>query len=153
MTRDVFSGWTTDPYRRYQQRFWDGRQWTAHVANGHLSGEDPIDHQLPKPVEAYTPEEWELRRRQEAARRAAWWRKARPYIAIAIAIVLILGGLAYYRANYTCSGLRDHLGNAKAARGLGGGTDDERRAVDDAARRARQRGCNIDDLIGDNVGQ
>jgi hypothetical protein len=25
-------GWFADPFGRYQERYWDGQRWTAHVA-------------------------------------------------------------------------------------------------------------------------
>jgi murein DD-endopeptidase MepM/ murein hydrolase activator NlpD len=38
---DVRSGWYPDPYRRHSRRFFDGDQWTAHVADG--SGRQSTD--------------------------------------------------------------------------------------------------------------
>jgi hypothetical protein len=34
--------WQNDPTGRFRQRYWDGRAWTAHVANGAVPGMDPI---------------------------------------------------------------------------------------------------------------
>lgn len=70
-------------------------------------------------------------------------------ILVAIGLVVVLAlGVGYYQRNYTCSGLRAQVGEAKAARGPGGGTPAERRDVDDAARRARARDCDVADLVG-----
>jgi hypothetical protein len=35
-------GWYADPTRRYPQRWWDGRDWTPHVANGASTYTDPL---------------------------------------------------------------------------------------------------------------
>ena len=34
------AGWSNDPYGRYQQRYWDGSQWTEHVADDGVAGTD-----------------------------------------------------------------------------------------------------------------
>lgn len=52
-----------------------------------------------------------------------------------------------------CSYYRDQLVEAKADRGVDGGTFEEREAVADAARRARSHGCDVDDLIDPGVGR
>ncbi len=36
----VRPGWYTDPYRRYDQRYWDGTTWTNHVSRGGQQGLD-----------------------------------------------------------------------------------------------------------------
>lgn len=73
-------------------------------------------------------------------------------VAVAVLIALFVGG-SFYRANYTCPGLRDRLVDAKAVRNAGGFTVEQRRHVEDRARVARDHGCDVDDLVGDNVGQ
>ncbi len=35
-------GWYPDPMGRYEHRFWDGEQWTVHVATGGTQSIDPI---------------------------------------------------------------------------------------------------------------
>lgn len=35
--------WWPDPTGRHELRYWDGRQWTGHVADGGVSGVDPLD--------------------------------------------------------------------------------------------------------------
>jgi hypothetical protein len=35
-------GWYNDPYGRYQQRYWDGEQWTGRVATNGVAQEDPM---------------------------------------------------------------------------------------------------------------
>jgi len=34
--------WHRDPTGRYAQRFWDGKKWTPHVANGTMTAIDPL---------------------------------------------------------------------------------------------------------------
>lgn len=36
------ASWQSDPTGRFQQRYWDGRSWTANVANGSVFAVDPI---------------------------------------------------------------------------------------------------------------
>lgn len=36
------AGWLNDPYGRYQQRYWDGAAWTAHVATNGVQQTDPM---------------------------------------------------------------------------------------------------------------
>lgn len=77
-------------------------------------------------------------------------------IQILLAVAVLAGvfvGVSFYRANYTCDGLRTRLVEAKAVRNAGGFTIEQRRHVDDRARAARDHGCDVDDLVGDNVGQ
>lgn len=73
-------------------------------------------------------------------------------LAVVLLIGLFVGGMAY-RANYTCSGLRDGLRDAQAQRADGEVTDEDLADVGDAARRARARGCDVDDLVDPSVGQ
>ena len=35
--------WATDPYGRYQVRYWNGKKWTHHVSTNGITGSDPID--------------------------------------------------------------------------------------------------------------
>lgn len=35
-------GWFPDPTRRHQHRYWDGRMWTASVADGGSTSVDPV---------------------------------------------------------------------------------------------------------------
>ena len=35
-------GWHPDPTGRYEQRYWDGQRWTAHVVRGGVQASDPI---------------------------------------------------------------------------------------------------------------
>jgi hypothetical protein len=37
------AAWHPDPLGRHEHRYWDGTQWTEHVADGGRSGHDPID--------------------------------------------------------------------------------------------------------------
>lgn len=41
MPGGVPPSWQADPTGRYQQRYWDGWTWTAHVANGTIVTMDP----------------------------------------------------------------------------------------------------------------
>jgi hypothetical protein len=37
------AGWYTDPFGRYELRYWDGRAWTGHVSTkGQTSMDDPV---------------------------------------------------------------------------------------------------------------
>lgn len=36
------AGWHPDPIGRFEQRYWDGHQWTEHVANEGRASTDPI---------------------------------------------------------------------------------------------------------------
>jgi Protein of unknown function (DUF2510) len=36
--------WQRDPLGRYEYRFWDGTQWSDHVATGGIQGIDPLPH-------------------------------------------------------------------------------------------------------------
>src|SRR4051794_30617176 len=36
------AGWLPDPYGRFQQRYWDGSQWTAHVVTNGQQQVDPL---------------------------------------------------------------------------------------------------------------
>jgi 5-methylcytosine-specific restriction endonuclease McrA len=36
------AAWLPDPGRQHQLRWWDGTQWTAHVADGGTAAEDPL---------------------------------------------------------------------------------------------------------------
>lgn len=35
--------WATDPYGRYQVRYWNGKRWTDHVASNGITGLDPVE--------------------------------------------------------------------------------------------------------------
>jgi hypothetical protein len=35
-------GWYSDPMKRHELRYWDGRTWTAHVSNGGAQSTDPL---------------------------------------------------------------------------------------------------------------
>ena len=36
------AGWHSDPTGRFEQRYWDGQGWTAHVVRGGVQASDPI---------------------------------------------------------------------------------------------------------------
>jgi hypothetical protein len=36
------AGWHADPTARFEQRYWDGQGWTAHVVRGGVQASDPI---------------------------------------------------------------------------------------------------------------
>lgn len=44
------ANWYPDPARRYQLRFWDGTQWTAHIATAGIVGVEPFPPPAPAPV-------------------------------------------------------------------------------------------------------
>jgi len=37
----VPAGWHPDPHGRHQYRYWDSTQWTGHVSDNGVAGEDP----------------------------------------------------------------------------------------------------------------
>jgi len=37
------AGWQSDPRGRHEYRYWDGTQWTEHVANQGVASTDPVD--------------------------------------------------------------------------------------------------------------
>ena len=41
------AAWHPDPLGRHEFRYWDGKVWTQHVANGGQASVDPIDHGSP----------------------------------------------------------------------------------------------------------
>jgi hypothetical protein len=49
------SGWHTDPTGRHQHRYWDGVQWTDHVADGGTESVDPFAGGMPQgaPTQSY----------------------------------------------------------------------------------------------------
>ncbi|MEQ1699176.1 MAG: DUF2510 domain-containing protein [Ilumatobacteraceae bacterium] len=44
------AGWLNDPYGRYQQRYWDGAAWTAHVATNGVQQVDPMGNSPVIPI-------------------------------------------------------------------------------------------------------
>src|SRR5205823_4712667 len=42
------ASWYPDPTGRYQQRYWDGAQWTEHVATDGQTGTDPLPPAAPR---------------------------------------------------------------------------------------------------------
>jgi hypothetical protein len=74
-------GWYPDPLERYAQRFFDGRRWTRHVADGDVIGVDDADDGEPAP--AVEP----ARHEPSASRRAG---TARAEVVAQIAMVLLL---------------------------------------------------------------
>ena len=88
------AGWLRDPYGRYDQRFWDGRQWTSRVRKGSLEGDDPVDEQRPRPVEAWTPEEKAAAQAEFFAGVAAKNDRQRPFW-IAFILVAAIAVLAW----------------------------------------------------------
>lgn len=39
----VVAGWYDDPSARHEQRYWDGREWTAIVSDGSVRSQDPLE--------------------------------------------------------------------------------------------------------------
>ncbi len=46
----VPAGWFNDPYGRYQQRYWDGKDWTGHVVTNGNQSVDPMGNSPVIPV-------------------------------------------------------------------------------------------------------
>ncbi|MFI5427538.1 DUF2510 domain-containing protein [Aeromicrobium sp. UC242_57] len=78
------AAWYPDPSRRRELRFWDGTQWTEHVASAGTTGVDP----LPQP--ALLPS-----RRPRRSRHLGWL----GLVVIALAVTFIaVPGVAFARA-------------------------------------------------------
>src|SRR4051812_35488523 len=41
------AGWHPDPRGRHEHRYWDGSQWTDHVADGGVLATDPVSQVTP----------------------------------------------------------------------------------------------------------
>jgi hypothetical protein len=41
--QEISARWATDPYGRYQVRFWNGKRWTDHVSTNGVTAIDPIE--------------------------------------------------------------------------------------------------------------
>jgi uncharacterized protein YxjI len=54
-TPQIPAGWHPDPTGKFEQRYWDGSNWTDHVATQGQQGVDPID--APRPVSTSSPEQ------------------------------------------------------------------------------------------------
>lgn len=42
LTPATVEGWYRDPFARYEQRYFDGNAWTAHVSTAGTQGVDPV---------------------------------------------------------------------------------------------------------------
>ena len=42
------ASWYPDPTQRHQMRYWDGANWTAHVSDNGVTGDDPMPGAAPK---------------------------------------------------------------------------------------------------------
>lgn len=62
------AGWHPDPFGRHEHRWWDGSQWTEHVASGGRQGADPpIPSQAPAvPVVNHSPQQIQHQVAQQA---------------------------------------------------------------------------------------
>ena len=49
---DTTPGWHPDPTGRHDHRYWDGSQWSEHVADAGVSGTDPLDAVAPEATTA-----------------------------------------------------------------------------------------------------
>ena len=45
------AGWYPDPRRRHEVRYWNGTEWTDHVANRGVASTDPVQRVDPAPTE------------------------------------------------------------------------------------------------------
>ncbi len=48
------AGWYSDPAGRYENRYWDGDQWTEHVASAGVASTDPLEPVAEPVVQAAT---------------------------------------------------------------------------------------------------
>lgn len=78
-------GWYPDPMRRHELRYWDGRTWTQHVANGDRRSIDALPN-LTAPVRDTV---------QGATVAAGFWRRAGAYLIDVVPIMLLVGAVFY----------------------------------------------------------
>ena len=61
-------GWYPDPLGRFQQRYWDGDEWTARVRTGDVQQTDPMGTSMSipfaTPASAFPDDEQARRRRR-----------------------------------------------------------------------------------------
>ena len=61
-------GWYPDPLGRFQERYWDGDEWTARVRTGDVQQVDPlgVSVSIPfaTPASAFPPDDGARRRRR-----------------------------------------------------------------------------------------
>ena len=52
---DTPAGWHPDPTGKHDHRYWDGSQWTEHIADAGVAGTDPLEAAAPGEVVADEP--------------------------------------------------------------------------------------------------
>ena len=50
------AGWYPDPIQQFEQRYWDGAQWTEHVVHGGVQSTSPLQPVAAAPVTVSSPE-------------------------------------------------------------------------------------------------
>ena len=60
------AGWFPDPLGRHEQRYWDGQQWTEHVASHGRQGVDPVAAPQQLPTVNHSPEKIQQQVQQRA---------------------------------------------------------------------------------------
>lgn len=60
------AGWYPDPTAQFEQRYWDGAQWTEHVVNAGQQGTGPLSPVAAPPVQVSTPEKVQRQVQQQA---------------------------------------------------------------------------------------
>jgi uncharacterized protein YxjI len=60
------AGWFPDPLGRHEQRYWDGQQWTEHVASHGRQGVDPVGAPQQVPTVNHSPEQIQRQVQQRA---------------------------------------------------------------------------------------
>jgi uncharacterized protein YxjI len=60
------AGWFPDPLGRHEQRYWDGQQWTEHVASNGRQGVDPVGAPQQIPTVNHSPEQIQRQVQQRA---------------------------------------------------------------------------------------
>jgi uncharacterized protein YxjI len=59
-------GWFPDPLGRHEQRYWDGQQWTEHVASHGRQGVDPVGAPQQLPTVNHSPDKIQQQVQQRA---------------------------------------------------------------------------------------
>ena len=59
-------GWFPDPLGRHEQRYWDGQQWTEHVASHGRQGVDPVGAPQQVPTVNHSPDKIQQQVQQRA---------------------------------------------------------------------------------------
>jgi hypothetical protein len=120
-------GWFPDPTGRHDHRWWDGVEWTAHVADAGTAGKDPLGSPPAPTTTARAGSRTGSRGaegRRTTAVEGAWPRGPRPTTALILSLAALLGALvpffglflAVIAAAVALAARRSHLLRARPGR-------------------------------------